>query len=112
MSSADLHDARESLAYWESRARGLPLRAVRRRREARAMALRWSLRVREAERSTYGDGVLGTVLMLVLERRLPLRVRRASRRAARMAIGASAAVVAGCGALVVLAVAALAQLLF
>ncbi len=112
MSSADLHDARESLAYWESRARALPLRAVRRRREARAMALRWSLRVRDAERSTYGDGVLGTLLMLAFERRLPLRVRRSSRRLARMAVGVSAALVAACGALVVLAVAAVAQLFF
>jgi hypothetical protein len=112
MSGTDLHDARESLAYWESRARRLPIRAVRRRREARAMALRWSLRVREAERSAYGDGVLGAMLMLVFERRLPLRLRRSSRRVARMAIGVSAAVVAACGAVAVLAVAAVSQLLF
>ena len=36
-----LEDARESLAYWESRARRLPRHAIRRRREARDMAARW-----------------------------------------------------------------------
>jgi hypothetical protein len=112
MASADLHDARESLAYWETRLHRLPLWALRRRREARAMAARWSLRVRDAERSTYGDGVLGAVLMLAFERRLPLRVRRSGRRAARTAIGVSAAVVAASGSLVVLACAAVLQLLF
>ena len=112
MRTADLDDARESLEYWEGRLARLPRWALRRRREARSMAARWNARVRDAERSVYGDGVLGTVLMLAFERRLPLRVRRSGRRAARMAIGVSAAVVAGCGALVVLACAAVLQLLF
>jgi hypothetical protein len=111
MRTADLHDARESLEYWEGRLDRLPRWALRRRREARAMAARWTERVRDAERSAYGDGVLGTVLMLAFERRLPLRVRRSGRRAAHVAIGVSAAVVAGCGALVVLACAAVLQLL-
>jgi hypothetical protein len=111
MSTAELHDARESLEYWEGRLHRLPRWALRRRREAHAMAARWSLRVREAERSTYGDGVLGTLLMLAFERRLPQRVKRSGRRAARMAIGASAALMAACGAFVVLACAAVLQLL-
>jgi hypothetical protein len=102
MSTADLHDARESLEYWEGRLHRLPRRAVGRRREARAMAARCSLRVREAERSTYGGGVLGTLAMLAFERRLPLRLKRSGRRAARMAIGASAALMAACGAFAVL----------
>ena len=112
MRTADLHDARESLEYWESRAQRLPRWAVRRRREAREMAARGNVRVRDAERSVYGDGVLGTVLMLAFERRLPLRVKRSGRRAARMAIGASAMFVAATGAVLTLAVVALAQLLF
>ena len=46
----ELEDARESLAYWEARARTLPRHALRRRREAREMASRWQARVAEAER--------------------------------------------------------------
>ena len=45
-SDRELEDARESLAYWETRARTLPLHAVRRRREARIRergAKRWVL---------------------------------------------------------------------
>jgi hypothetical protein len=110
MRSTDLHDARESLEYWETRARRLPRHALRRRREARAMAARWNERVRDAERSAYGDGVLGTVLMLAFERRLPLRLRRSGRRAARTAIMASAAFAAATTAVFVLAIVALAQL--
>ena len=33
--SQDLSDARESLSYWTQRTQRLPLRAVRKRREAR-----------------------------------------------------------------------------
>ena len=110
MGAADLHEARESLEYWESRSRRLPRWAVRQRREARAMASRWSTRVRDAERSAYGEGWLGTVFMLVAERRLPLRLRRSGRRAARAVVGTTLAVGAVCGALLVLAVVALAQL--
>jgi hypothetical protein len=112
MRTADLHDARESLEYWESRAQRLPRWALRRRREARAMAARWNVRVRDAERSAYGDGVLGTVLMLAFERRLPLRVKRSGRQAARLAIVTSAAVLAAAGALVTLAIVAVLQLVF
>jgi hypothetical protein len=79
----DLDDARESLAFWERRSRGLPRWALRRRREARAMAARWRVRVDQAERSLYGAGFGGTLLQLLTERRLPLRTRAAGRRAAR-----------------------------
>jgi hypothetical protein len=82
---ADLDDARESLDYWETRARRLPRRSFRRRREAREMALRWTARVAEAERALYGRGVAGTLLMVVAERRLPVNTRRAGRRALRRA---------------------------
>ena len=61
-SDRELEDARESLAYWETRARTLPLHAVRRRREAREMTHRWQARVAEAERIVYGRGLLGALL--------------------------------------------------
>jgi hypothetical protein len=59
-----LDDARESLAYWEDRAHRLPRHAVRRRREAREMAVRWQGRVVEAEREVYGRGLLGALVLL------------------------------------------------
>jgi hypothetical protein len=97
-----LEDARESLAYWEDRARRLPRYAIRRRREAREMAARWHVRVAEAERAVYGRGLLGVLLLLAAERRLPEATRRAGRRLARRT--AQAAVIV-CVALVVLVVA-------
>jgi hypothetical protein len=111
MPAPELDEAREALEYWERRARRLPRWALQRRREARSMAARWTQRVREAERSTYGDGMLGTVMMLAFERRLPQRVRHHGRRLAKTALGASLAVGAACGAVVVLAVAVLVHLL-
>ncbi|HET8949832.1 MAG TPA: hypothetical protein VFN44_04950, partial [Solirubrobacteraceae bacterium] len=69
-SDRELEDARESLAYWETRARTLPLHAVRRRREAREMTHRWQVRVAEAERTVYGRGLLGALLLVAAERRL------------------------------------------
>jgi hypothetical protein len=111
MPAPELTEARESLEYWERRVHRLPRWALGRRREARAMVARWRERVREAERSTYGDGVLGTVMMLAFERRLPLRVRRHGRRLARTALGASLAVGAACGAVVALAFAVLVHVL-
>jgi hypothetical protein len=89
-----LAEARESLGYWETRLETLPRRAVRKRREARAMAARWRERVREAERVTYGAGLLGAALMLFAERRLPTEARYASRRAARVASRAALAALA------------------
>jgi hypothetical protein len=79
-----LGDARDSLTYWETRLETLPRRAVRKRREARAMADRWRERVCEAERKRYGAGLLGAVLLLVAERRLPTETRYASRRVERI----------------------------
>ena len=88
----ELDDARESLAYWESRARTLPRHAIRRRREAREMTARWQARVAEAERLVYGRGLLGALLLLAAERRLPQGVRRGGHVVARRL--AQAAVVA------------------
>jgi hypothetical protein len=79
----DLEDAREALAYWETRARTLPRHALRRRREAREMTARWQVRVAEAERLAYGRGLLGALLLLAAERRLPYRVHRSGAVVAR-----------------------------
>ena len=99
-----LEDARESLSYWEQRAHRLPRRAVRRRREAREMAARWRVRVADAERAVYGRGLLGALLLLAAERRLPEPARQAGRMLARRT--AQAAVVV-CAALVALLAAGL-----
>src|SRR3954451_5197760 len=81
----DLGDARESLAYWERRSSALPLRAVRARREAREMTARWHGRVAEAERAEYGRGLLGALLLIAGEGRLPATTRGAGRTLARHA---------------------------
>ena len=112
MRATDLHDARNSLEYWEERARRLPVYALRKRREAREMASRWRSRVLDAERSTYGEGFLGAALMLVFERRLPTRVRSSGRRAARSAVATGVTVVAASAALFTLAFVALLSLIF
>lgn len=97
-SDRELEDARESLAYWENRARTLPLHAVRRRREAREMTHRWQVRVAEAERIVYGRGLLGALLLVAAERRLPQQVRRSghvvARRMAQAAVALFACLVA------------------
>jgi hypothetical protein len=92
MIAHDLAEMRESLAYWEDRAQRLPLRAIRRRREAREMVVRWRGRVAEAERQVYGRGVLGALLMLISERRMPLATQRAGRQALRRAARVTAVV--------------------
>ena len=79
----DLQDARESLAYWEDRAERLPALAVRKRREAREMVVRCQARVAEAERAAYGRGLLGAMLLLAAERRLPQPTMQAGRMLAR-----------------------------
>jgi hypothetical protein len=84
----ELDDARESLAYWEARAHTLPLHAVRRRREARDMASRWQARVADAERAIYGRGLLGALVLLAAERRLPQGVRRSGAVVARRVVQA------------------------
>ena len=98
----ELEDARESLSYWETRARTLPRHAIRRRREAREMASRWQARVAEAERLVYGRGLLGALLLLAAERRLPQNVRRSGSVVARRLAHAAIAV---CVCLAALAVA-------
>jgi hypothetical protein len=70
-----LVEARESLDYWESRLQRLPRRAVRQRREAREMAARWRERVNAAELAEYGPGLIGTLFMLLTERRMPMRTQ-------------------------------------
>jgi hypothetical protein len=106
-----LVEARESLLYWESRLQALPRRAVRRRREAREMAARWRERVSQAELAEYGPGLIGTLFMLVAERRMPARTRHAGDQLARAGKYAlvSAAVVAA--SLMLLTVALIAALL-
>jgi hypothetical protein len=96
----ELEDAREALAYWEERSRTLPVRAVRKRREAREMAARWSARVAEAEREAYGRGLLGMALFMAFERRLPEPTRRAGRQLAHRSV--QLAVVIGVAALALL----------
>src|SRR4051794_35699500 len=106
-----LDDAREALDYWESRADRLPRHAVRRRREAREMAARWRERVAEAERDAYGRGLLGALLLVLAERRLPQPTRRAGRRAARRAVRLATVAVVGVLALMVVLAVAAAELL-
>ena len=107
----DLEDAREALAYWETRARTLPRRALRRRREARAMAQRWHARVAEAEATIYGRGLLGALALAVTERRLPERARHTGHAVARRTKQIAAVAVAVTVSLVALAVVAVVQVL-
>jgi hypothetical protein len=79
----DLDDAREALDYWERRERSLPRHRVAARREARAMARRWAGRVAAAERAQYGRGLLGALLLVTFEGRLPQTTRQTGRRLAR-----------------------------
>ena len=100
-SDRELEDARESLAYWENRARTLPLHAVRRRREAREMTHRWQARVAEAERIVYGRGLLGALLLIASERRLPQQTRHRGQVVARRLVQATVALVVLLAALAV-----------
>jgi hypothetical protein len=104
-----LADARESLAYWERRARSLPRHRIRRRREAQVLARRWQARVAEAEREAYGRGLLGALLLVICERRLPESARRSGRHVARRTAQAATLVTAAVLALAVMAVVAAAQ---
>jgi hypothetical protein len=78
-----LVEARESLDYWEARLRTLPRRAVRQRREAREMAARWRERVNQAELAEYGPGLLGTLFMVLTERRVPMRTQHTGQQLVR-----------------------------
>jgi hypothetical protein len=106
-----LDDARDALAYWEARAERLPVHAVRRRREAREMARRWHARVVEAEREAYGRGLLGALLLVAADGRLPETARHAGRRVARTASRAATALALAVVALFVLGVVAVAEVL-
>src|SRR4051794_9359155 len=79
-----LVEARESLDYWERRLQTLPRRAVRQRREAREMAARWRQRVDAAELAEYGPGLIGTLFMLVSERRMPMRTQHTGAQLVRV----------------------------
>ena len=107
----DLEDARESLAYWEARAHTLPRHSIRRRREAREMACRWRERVADAERMVYGRGLLGALLLLAVERRLPQVARHRGRVAARRVAQVAVAVCVCLIALVVAGMWAVVELL-
>jgi len=98
-----LPEARDSLTYWESRLERLPRHAVRKRREAREMTVRWRERVSEAERSEYGAGVLGAVLLFLAERRLPTSAQQTSRQLVRVGAGAAATLVVALIAVLVVA---------
>jgi len=100
----ELQEARSSLAYWEDRARRLPLHAVRGRREAREMAHRWRARVTEAERAAYGRGLLGVFLLLAAERRLPEATRARGRTLARRGLQLATVVLVAVAVLMVAAV--------
>jgi hypothetical protein len=52
------------------------------------MAARWEARVAAAARELYGRGLLGALLLLAAERRLPQSARHAGRRLARWALRA------------------------
>jgi hypothetical protein len=96
--AVSLQEARESLAYWEEREGRLPRLSVARRREAREMAARWRRRVADAERACYGPGLVGALLMVAAERRLPEQARHTGRhmlrRTAQVAIGLTLAALA------------------
>jgi hypothetical protein len=107
-----LPEARDSLTYWESRLHTLPRRAVRQRREAREMAARWRDRVMQAELAEYGPGLIGTIFMLLAERRLPSRVQHSSRQAVRIGVGVALTVAASFMVLAIALIALLAVLIF
>jgi hypothetical protein len=56
------------------------------------MATRWQARVAEAERLVYGRGLLGALVLLAAERRLPQNVRRSGSVVARRLAHAAIAV--------------------
>ena len=68
------------------------------------MTVRWQARVAAAEREHYGRGLLGALLLLAAERRLPEPTRRAGQRIVRRTAQAAVVVVV---ALLSLAVAGL-----
>jgi hypothetical protein len=57
-----LDDARDSLAYWQTRRKSLPLYRRTARREAKEMAVRWQERVRAAEIARFEASPIGRLL--------------------------------------------------
>src|SRR4249919_290069 len=57
-----LADARDSLAYWQTRRKSLPLYRRAARREAKEMAVRWQERVRAAELARFEASPIGRLL--------------------------------------------------
>ncbi len=57
-----LDDARDSLAYWQTRRKSLPLYQRAARREAKEMAMRWQERVRAAELARFESSPIGRLL--------------------------------------------------
>ena len=104
-------DAQESLAYWEERARRLPVHNLRGRREAREMAARWRARVAAAERARYGRGLSGALLQVAVERRLPTHARHTGRTVARRTAQLAIALTLACIAVTVAALVVLIELL-
>jgi hypothetical protein len=107
-----LEEARESLAYWEDRARRLPVHNLRGRREAREMAARWRARVADAERERYGRGLSGVLLQVALERRLPAQARHAGRTLARRTVQVAIALTLASVALALAAMVVLVEIMF
>jgi hypothetical protein len=110
--AASLEEARESLTYWEQRARRLPVHNLRGRREAREMAARWRARVAAAEREVYGRGLAGALLQVALEWRLPAQARHTGRTVARRTVQVLIGLTLACVALAVAAVVVLAEIVF
>jgi hypothetical protein len=108
----ELDDAREALGYWEDRARRLPRHALRKRREAVTMAARWRDRVAAAERAHYGRGLLGTLLLVLSEGRLPESTRHGGRVVLRRSRQAALVVLGVVSVLAVLGVVLAVELLF
>jgi hypothetical protein len=65
------------------------------------MTLSWQARVAEAERAHYGRGLLGALLLLAAERRLPEPTRRAGRQIVRRTAQAALVLVVALVAMVV-----------
>ena len=107
----ELDEARELLAYWETRSRRLPRWAVMRRREARAMAWKWRERVRVEEQARYGRGVLGVASQLAVERRVPTALAHRGRSAVRIAGYATMSVAITLALVAAAAVAVVAEIL-
>jgi hypothetical protein len=107
-----LPEARESLSYWEDRLQKLPRRALRQRREAREMCVRWRERVMEAERAQYGAGMLGAALQLLVERRLPTSTRHTTQQVVRAGTVAAVSIAVTTVALCLLVLVAVLSLIF